>query len=67
MGCSDGPRDGVLKKWDNVLIADLAPERAALCEAEVVGVTGASVAKHTRVLRDKHDMIPVMNPARRRQ
>ena len=54
-------------QWDNELIADFASERTTLCEAEVVGVTGASVAKHTRVLRDKHDMIPVMNPARRRQ
>ena len=30
---SDGPRDGFLKKWDDELIADRAPERAALCEA----------------------------------
>jgi hypothetical protein len=51
-------------QWNSELIADLASEGTALCEAEVVGVSGASAANQARVLRDKHDMIPVANAAR---
>jgi hypothetical protein len=54
-------------QWDSELIADFASERTTLCEAEVVGVNGASAANQARVLRDKHDMIPVTNPAPFRQ
>jgi hypothetical protein len=27
-------------QWDNKLIADLAPKRSALCEAQVMGICG---------------------------
>lgn len=45
-------------------IADLAPERSALCEAEVVSIRGAPAADQTGVGGNKFDVIAVTKPAR---
>ncbi len=64
---SGGLRDGVPTQWDRELIADLAAERSALREAQVVGVRGPSAANQTRLLGNRFDMIAVTNPTRLRQ
>ena len=54
-------------KWDCILVTDLAAQRAALSEAEVVRVTGCSAADQAGLLGDIFDMLAVANPARLRQ
>src|SRR5271169_2343539 len=48
------------------LIADLAPERPALREAQMVGVRGASTAYQTWLFGNKLEMVLVANAPRLR-
>ena len=52
---------------DGELVADLAAEGAALCEAQVVGVAGLAPADQARLLGDMPDVIAVADPARFRE
>jgi hypothetical protein len=54
-------------KWDCIFVTDLAAQRAALSEAEVVRVTGGSAADQAGLLGNIFDMLAVANPARLRQ
>ena len=49
---------------DRELIADLAPQRRALREPQMMGVAGLTTANQTRLLCHVADVIPVANPAR---
>jgi hypothetical protein len=49
---------------DGELIADLAPHRPALCEAQVMGVRRLTTTNQTRLLGHISDVIAVANPAR---
>ena len=49
------------------LIADLAPQRAALGKSQMVGIGGLSTTNQARMLGDRSDVIPVTNAARLRQ
>ncbi len=60
-------RDHALATVHGELIADLATKRSALCEAQVVGITGPSTADEARLLGYVSDVIPVTNPAWLRQ
>jgi hypothetical protein len=48
---------------DSELIADLATERPALREAEVMGIRRLSAANQARVPSDEFDVISITNPA----
>ena len=52
---------------DGELIADLAPERPALREAQVMGIRGLATANQTGLLGHMSDVVAVSNPARLRQ
>jgi hypothetical protein len=52
---------------DSELIADLAPERPALRETQVVGIRGLTGTYETSLLGHVFDVIAVPNPARLRQ
>ena len=49
---------------DSELIADLASQRPALREAQVVGIRGLATANQTRLLGHMSDVLAVPNPAR---
>ena len=49
---------------DSELIADLAAERPALREAQVVGIRWSSAANQTRMPGDRFDVVAVADPAR---
>ena len=46
------------------LIANLAPQRAALGKSQMVGFAGSSTTNQARMLGDRSDVIPVTNAAR---
>ncbi len=46
------------------LVADLAAERPALREAQVMGIAGLATANQARLLGHISDVIAVANPAR---
>ena len=52
---------------DGELIADLAAERPALREAQMVGIRRSATANQARLLGHISDVIAVANPARLRQ
>jgi len=45
-------------KRNRKLVADLAAQRHALCEPQMMGIRWLSAANQTGMLEDKFDMIP---------
>ncbi len=54
-------------QWNGELIADLAAERPALGEAQMMGIAGLAAANQARLLGHISDVITITNPARLRQ
>ena len=49
------------------LVADFSPERAALGEAQMVGITRLAAADQARLLSDEPDVVAVTDPPWLRQ
>ena len=52
---------------DGEFIADLAAKRATLRRSQMMGIGGTAAADKARLLGNRFNMLPVANPARRRQ
>ena len=63
----DGLRDGGRDTGDNELITDLAPERPALGEAQMMGICRDSAADQARLLGHMADVVAIPNATRFRQ
>jgi hypothetical protein len=50
-------------KRNGELVADLAPERRALCKAQVMGIGGTAATDEAGLLNDISYMLPVAQPA----